>query len=411
MRRTLILQVTFLILLSAAGNVNAQPGAGIHDPGQAFAALQPVNRQEDNAYKNYFVTDSAWIYRWNITTSDWDLSQVQYYSYTYGRLTELLTKNYQTGANVALSVYVYNNTGRNESSTNYSWTGAWSPSTRYLNEYDLQGRTISVRLQKWVNDEWTEERLQQNYNYDDSGRLTGYESIFWRNNAWTLPTVIELSYNQLGQLEYHLATRPGGNIDYRIIYSYNEKGLLTRFYTQYPSGDGWSNWNQRTFQYDPCGGRSSMEQYTGEGPDWTPSTRTVLFTSFNYELYQGTKIPVCHNGFTLWIPVQAVPAHLRHGDCIGECTDERENPGSHNQKSLFTLYPNPARESFTVRFEDEFNCREGRIDLTDFSGNLLRSYYINDNTPMIIDRGTLKPGTYFVVLSGKETFSQAIIIE
>ncbi|MBN2665245.1 MAG: T9SS type A sorting domain-containing protein [Bacteroidales bacterium] len=411
MRIAVILQMTFIVLIAAVGKIQAQPGADIPDPGEALAAFLPNRHPDDNTYKNYFITDSAWLYRWNITTSDWDLDQVQFYSYTNGRLTGLLTKNYQTGANVALSEYTYNSTGSSEASVNYTWAGSWSPSTRYLNEYDSQGRTVSVRLQKWVDGQWMEDRLQQNYRYDASGRLTGYESIFWRNSAWTLPTVIELSYNQLGQLEYHLATRPGGNIDYRMVYWYNEKGLLTRFYTQYPSGDGWSNWNLRSFQYNPCGGRSSQEQFTGEGPDWIPSTRTVFFTSFNFELFQGRKLPVCHKGHTIWIPVQAVPAHLAHGDCIGECTDERDKPYGNDQKSCFTLYPNPARERFTVRFADDCNCSEVRIVLNDFSGNLVRSYFVNDNSPLIIERGNLKSGHYFVGMVGHETFSQAIILE
>lgn len=411
MRIAIILQLTFIVLVTGVGKIQGQPGGFITEPGQTFAAIHPDQQPDDNTYKNYFVTDSAWLYRWNMTTSAWELSQVQYYSYSYGRLTELLTKNYQTGANAALSVYSYNSTGRNESSTNYTWTGTWNPSTRYLNEYDAQGRTVSLRLQKWINGEWGEERLQQNYIYDSSGRLTGYESIFWRNNAWTMPTVIELSYNPAGQLEYQLATRPGGNIDYRIVYEYNEKGLMTQFYTQYPYGEGWSNWNLRSFQYDPCGGRHSQEQYTGQGPDWIPSSRVVFFTSFNFEMFQGRKVPVCHNGHTIWIAVQAVPAHLRHGDCIGECTYERENQPGYDQKPVFTLYPNPANERFTVRFDDDLNCKSGRIDLTDFSGNLIKTYYVNDNSPLIIERGKLRPGNYFVSFTGGATYTQAIILE
>ncbi len=411
MRIAFIFQLTVIVMLTAVGKIQAQAGAGLPDPGQPFASLRPDQHPDDNTYKNYFVTDSAWLYRWNMTTSAWDLSQVQYFTYTYGRLTELLTKNYQTGANASLSVYTYNNTGRNESSTNYTWAGSWNPSTRYLNEYDIEGRTVSVRLQKWVNGQWGEERLQQNYSYDASGKLTGYESIFWRNNAWTLPTAIELSYNPSGQLEYQLATRPGGNIDYRIVYEYNEKGLMTQFYTQYPYGEGWSNWNLRSFQYDPCGGRHSQEQYTGEGPDWIPSTRTVFFTSFNFELYQGRKVPVCHNGHTIWISVQAVPAHLRHGDCIGECTYEREKSNGFDDKPPFTIYPNPARERFTVRFKDECDCESRRVDLTDFSGNLVRSYYVTDNSSLIIERGNLRSGNYFVSLAGDETFTQAVIFK
>ena len=31
------------------------------------------------------------------------------------------------------------------------------------------------------------------------------------------------------------------------------------------------------------------------------------------------KLPVCHNGKEIWVSVQALTAHLAHGDCFGGC--------------------------------------------------------------------------------------------
>jgi len=391
MKKIILFKLSVVLLLAGAG--------------EAYAAT-------DNSYLNYIKNDSAYVYRWDIAASDWVLNQVQYFSYTNGRLTELLTTNYETGDNAALSGYVYNSSGRNESSTNYSWAGTWVPATRYLNEYDLLGRTSSVRLQKWVNGEWIEERLQQNYQYDAFNRVIGYETIYRRNNAWTLPTMNEQFYNEAGQLESVLATRPGGAIDFRIIYEYNDKGKMTQFFTQYPSGAGWSNWNLRTIQYNGCGMKAGQTNYTGEGPNWVPSTKIVYYSSLDPYLYTGRKVPVCHNGHTIWIAVQALPAHLRHGDCPGECLNERERPKEKDQKPPFTLFPNPAREMTTIRFTPELCCEQMRVELTDFSGKPVKIYSVSDNSDLIIERGKLISGYYTIrLIIGKETYSQTFIFE
>lgn len=373
--------------------------------GEVYAA-------DDNSYLNYVRNDSAYVYRWDMTASDWVLNQVQYFSFTNGRLTELLTRNFQTGTEAALSVYVYNSSGRNETSTNYSWTGAWVPSTRYLNEYDLLGRTSSVRLQKWVNGDWAEERLQQNYQYDAHNRLIGYETIYWRNNAWTLPTLNEQFYNEEGRLESIVATRPGGAIDFRIIYEYSDKGLMSQFFTQYPAGAGWSNWNLRTIQYNDCGRKTGQTNYSGEGPNWLPSTRTEWFSSFSKDLYPGKKIPVCHKGNTLWVSTDALEAALRRGDCLGECLYERGTSTVNAGESPFDIFPNPATELITIRFNPDLCCEPMRIELTDFAGKLVKSYPLSDISDLVIERGKLKSGYYTIrLVIGKETYSQTFIFQ
>lgn len=365
----------------------------------------------DTEYLKYVHIDSASVYKWNTAGSDWVLSQVQLYHYSDGRLAEFLTRDYITGADLFLTVYSYNDIGRLDTATNYSLTGNKVPSTRSINDYDPQGRVSSVRVQKFVGGVWIEDRMQQNYDYNFQGKPAGYETIYWRSNSWTSPTVSQFFYNASGQIESQTAIRPDGNIDYRIVYEYNSNGQQTQLYTQYPSGGGWSNWNLRTIQYDNCGSKFSQVQYSGEGPNWVPSIKTVFHTSFDKFLYPGRKVPVCHNGHTIWIAVEALPAHLRHGDCLGECLTEREKPKAKNQNPPFILFPNPAGERVTVRFEQDPDCDLKRLELTDFSGNLIKVYEVRDNSDFIIERGNLKSGYYHVTLKGKEDWGQIIVFK
>jgi hypothetical protein len=365
----------------------------------------------DTDYSKYVHIDSASVYKWNSTGSDWVMYQVQLYHYSEGKLAELLTRDYNSGADLFLSVYSYNDFGRIDTATNYSLAGNKVPSTRSITDYDAQGRVSSIRVQKYVEGIWIEDRVQQNYVFDYQNKLTGYESIYWRSNNWTMPTVSQLSYNASGHIESQSATRPDGNIDYIIVYEYNSKGQQTQLYTQYPSGGGWSNWNLRTIQYDDCGSKASQIQYSGEGPNWVPSTKTVFHTSFDKFLYPGKKVPVCHNGHTIWIAVQALPAHLRHGDCLGECLNEREKPKEKSQNPPFILFPNPAKERITVRFAQDLDYDLRRLELTDFSGNLIKVYDVRDNSDFVIERGNLKSGYYQITLKGEEDWGQTIVFK
>jgi len=49
------------------------------------------------------------------------------------------------------------------------------------------------------------------------------------------------------------------------------------------------------------------------GTSRAQSTRTPA--AFEY----GGKVLMCHNGHTIFVSVNAVPAHLRHGDTPGPC--------------------------------------------------------------------------------------------
>jgi hypothetical protein len=65
------------------------------------------------------------------------------------------------------------------------------------------------------------------------------------------------------------------------------------------------------------------------------------------------KVLVCHNGNTICVSPNAVPAHLAHGDQLGPCGD---NPGitSGDIPSVFKLhvnYPNPFNPATKIRFD------------------------------------------------------------
>jgi hypothetical protein len=173
------------------------------------------------------------------------------------------------------------------------------------------------------------------------------------------------------------------------------------------------------YEYNQCGRTSAIVYQVFKNGDWINSTRQEYFYSLHIEnILPGQRVPVCHNGQTIYVSVNAVDAHLAHGDCLGNCLNERDNPSKKNQNSEvqnlkppFIVYPNPAREMITVKFDQDLNNEMKRIELTDFYGRLVKTFIVRENSDFTIYRGNLMSGKYYVRLIGKEVFSQVVIFE
>lgn len=383
-----------------------------------LASILISNAKEDWNYKNYFRSDSAHVFSWDATLNDWILSSSQVYYYNAnGKLNLVIEKSLLTGSYLSKSEFLYDENGLLTEQNFFAWNGEWIATSRSLITYDEYDKASEIMIQVYKSDDWVNNRWQKNYKYDQEGRLTEFQSFYWRNNEWSLPTTDYSTYDEDSRLIKRLAIRYGGTTDYQILYFYDENGLRTETYAQYPSGTTWANWWFINYQYDDCGSQISQVQYKGILIEWIPQTKTVTYTSFNSEAFPGKKIPVCHNGHAIYISKNALKAHLAHGDCIGECTIEK-NPDrkgfdekDKSEKPPFTIYPNPASEKITIKFDMD-ECQDSkRVELTDFYGKLIRSFNIKDNSDLTIYRGNLLSGKYYIRLIGEEVYSAVVIFE
>ena len=65
----------------------------------------------------------------------------------------------------------------------------------------------------------------------------------------------------------------------------------------------------------------------------------------------GHKVLICHNGHEICVDTHAIPAHLAHGDYLGECIEEIAFPGNpfgHDLEEAFNINPNPSTGDFVV---------------------------------------------------------------
>jgi uncharacterized repeat protein (TIGR01451 family) len=75
----------------------------------------------------------------------------------------------------------------------------------------------------------------------------------------------------------------------------------------------------------------------------------------------GKKVKICHNGETIEVSVNALQAHLNHGDCVGECNTQariiQENNSleskleTKKQELDVSLMPNPANDNLNIKIK------------------------------------------------------------
>lgn len=188
-------------------------------------------------------------------------------------------------------------------------------------------------------------------------------------------------------------------------------------YAQYPSGTGWQKWWLVNYQYDGCGFKISQVQYAGSGTEWVPNTKVVNYSYFKPELYPYPNVPVCHNGNTMYVIKKVLKRHLAHGDCLGSCPETKGSnsdlKGAATEKLStvpFTIYPNPASERITV-LRNGYDHGIWKVDILDFTGNLLRSETVSDSGEVTIERGGLVSGQYIVRIQGEQIYNLVVVFK
>ena len=127
------------------------------------------------------------------------------------------------------------------------------------------------------------------------------------------------------------------------------------------------------------------------------------------------KVTVCHNGNTICVSPNAVPAHLDHGDHLGGCTSScvvgatnfYADGKAFGDSSLITVYPNPVSESFTIQLG---TLTPGAImQLFDPSGVLIKMDRLVNPTQMVSAQALAAGVYYLVIKNGESVFTTKII--
>ena len=118
---------------------------------------------------------------------------------------------------------------------------------------------------------------------------------------------------------------------------------------------------------------------------------------------QNKKILICHNGKTKCVSINAMDAHLAHGDYLGPCGGNsregdidisEEDPTSYDVVS----WPNPSNNLFNIKMVTPNSIDKVDLKAFDINGRLIHSKIINGNEDYQFG-DQLSSGVYFVRLS------------
>ena len=359
------------------------------------------------------IPDSIYTYTYNPENLSMDFSSVNYNYYTNGVLDSTVTAD-KNKLPVARTIYTYDSGNMTEALSLVVSAGNWINSQNQVFYYDGDNVLTERTVTKWSGGQW-QNLNRYTYLYDESNRLKVYNREFWRINTWTDFTADSLFYDESGFLtERSARLKSTGQYVTRTLYYYDNSGLKSYQVRQDFLNNEWTNISRTRYYYNSCGTQMMSETEKWLDGSWQPDAMSNVF--FSIELSPGVrKVPVCHKGQTLDVPVKNLNVHLSHGDCIGECiapdpvTIKQTVPEYNKSKSLpFIVYPNPTEETVSISMIDS-ECPVTRVELLDFNGRSIRSFNVVDQGMMTIDMKSLKSGKYIIRLTSDTVFSTIVV--
>jgi len=117
------------------------------------------------------------------------------------------------------------------------------------------------------------------------------------------------------------------------------------------------------------------------------------------------KVFICHNGNTICVDANAVPAHLAHGDYVGPCGSSFAIPEiikiSKNDEPALSVYPNPGNGKFTVTLNlTEGNINDGILRVINSNGKVVKQRSVNHQSRIQMEINI--PGIYIMQFTSND---------
>jgi hypothetical protein len=110
------------------------------------------------------------------------------------------------------------------------------------------------------------------------------------------------------------------------------------------------------------------------------------------------KIYICHNGKNICVSINAMQAHLNHGDSLGRCDnnddDDHDDETNYEEDGKFKLLPNPVHTTLTI---ENKKSKKGDLYIYDMYGNLYKHKKLKKITNEVkINMRSYPDGIYIV---------------
>lgn len=364
-------------------------------------------------------SDSVYIYDYDSETEVWRLVTIRHYERSNGRLDKLLLIRADGRVPNELWNYFYDSQGNRFYELSTIWrNNEWHNYRKRDSEFDSQNRKLYQLTSRWRNGEWTFNSYFKN-EYENE-RLYKVVNKQMNNDGELYPVSYSLfQYDPDGKVKegtaYNYTT---GQISAASIYTYNENGAISELLMlRNPLVDDGNeelvNFRRRIYHYDEFNLlRTIMFEAWIDG-EWKEFHKYEYF----YKIDKVEKVLVCHNGRTICVSVNALKAFLDMGSTLGECPTPFVPPGQQKksddaaQENPFTIFPNPATDRITIRFNDGMRFNGATLQIASFNGRVVRSIQLSGQNEITIERQGLQKGNYLIKIFADEIYQTQVIFK
>jgi len=358
-------------------------------------------------------------YLWNTGSADWLLSAKMDYRYnSAGDLLCMVKYDALSGDSITRVDYTYTGSSEIADYTVSLWSGMmWEPETKYSYIYTETGKA-SQRILIWDGSMWNNSRLDTLFIYDLNGQLLNSENYRWKENAWVKDHTITYEYGSNGKISLKYSVSTGGVNLSQVFYLYDPFNRITEMYAQFYRDGQWENGWRREYYYDRCSVLKTLIRQAWDGIQWVNTLKSEYDHTVFWGGQEDGKVQLCYNGRNIIVSVRVLEVFLEKGACIGSCEGEdgevmeREMDSISNShiSAPYIIYPNPAEDKFMI-CPAEGSAPVSKVEIFDIRGNIVRSITGSNSPELSIDRGHLKSGRYFVVISGETAFTTTVIFK
>jgi hypothetical protein len=328
---------------------------------------------------------------------------------------------------VYYQLYEYNDSGNISSYLYKEWKNEqWTDVIRTDYYYDENNYLIKEILhRKDVNLNW--EAYQQHfYSYLDGKKISYLRQVKDASGTWNDISHHYYIYDSIGYLSVlygkYIAS---GEIFWKMNYYYDDMGkgtervLQTLKYNATLKKNVLTNVNHQTFSWDIYGDLHELMTDEWINNEWEFTNKHIYY----YSLIQGKKVVLCHKGKPICVSVDAVKAHLEHGDVLGMCPGSTDNSYCcrcnepqkpvnpyDNHKKDYTVYPVPFNSEINVCFASTEN-KYTIISLCTMNGQVVASEKTGGRTLVTFNIPKLPDGPYLLRLTGNHVVSVSTVIK
>jgi hypothetical protein len=365
------------------------------------------------------LVDRVDVYLRDADMNGWHIDQTFYY--TYNDLEDLAEINvFDYNDSIFSQKYLYeyySNQLLAKRSLQYFVNGKWQDNVLYYYTYNTDNNLWKLTIKELLSTGWsfTQRHI---YRYNTDKILTGFLRQRYVSGSWVNYVVHSYTYNDLDLLEGITETRVSDNEIFRQeFYSYDKNTLLTERLVQVKNNDDiWENTLRVEYVYDQSGKLIKRYNQSWINDEWVDDVMRV----YHYQYERTPKAEICHKGQTICVSINAVHAHIAHGDYPGKCKVCEKGNASGNLKSAsvqtpydsesnIAVYPNPFIDKVIISLNE--NHPFSRIEIFEYTGKLVRSIDNPGSGEIVLDMSDLPKGIYLLKATGAELYSTKLILE